>query len=1251
MNPLFRPLFTLACMIFTVGPHAYAEVVTAHLSSATDAPVAAAGYIATGNSVDLSLDFAPATGATLTVVNNTALAFIEGTFDNLPQGQEVELAFGGRTYGFVANYYGGTGNDLVLQWAGVRLVAWGNNNGGQLGNKTSPIVSREPVAVTGTGVLKGRTVIAVSMGQSHSLALCSDGTLASWGSNGFGQLGNGRIYSPPTLEPAAVLMTGALAGKRVVAVCAAQTHSVVLCSDGTVVSWGHEYLGPNNYGARLVPVALDTTGVLAGKTVVSIVAGAFDHLALCSDGTLVGWGVNYAGILGNQSDIGSAVPVAVNMIGALAGKSVTAISMGHYHALIQCTDGTVATWGENTFGMLNTEPGIPNNIPAAVLMRGALAGKTITTLAGGRYHTLALCSDGTLAAWGRNDSGQLGDGSFTTSSVPVEVRRDGVLAGKTIVNISAGLYQSQALCSDGTVVTWGKNQQGSLGNGSYSDSNVPVAVSTALLAPGERFAAATTTSSAEHAIALVAVASPKIKVTGQGYPILSGHFPLSQTVNIMGEQVTYTFSIANTGAPFLRLTGPQTVVLSGEDAEDFEVTVQPASAIAPGDSTRFAITFDPSLLGRRTATVTIASNDPGTPLSTFDISGTGVVPARLVPTITFNPPAFLYVSQMPYTWRAVTSSGQRAQFSFQFFEPHYDGDFHQVGDTLSIGIPGTVKVHAYLDFTERYWGAVTPVHTLTIRADPTTLTLIDLNQVYDGLPKPAATLGSATPSTITYKVGTAYGPQAPTNAGTYPVKAVAGGKTVTGTLVIVKAPLYVTPDDRHKFAGQANPGRTVSYSGFVNGETAAVLTKTPALKTTATTNSIGGAYPIIASGAAAANYVFIYRQGYLVVDSHAGAYEALLVDGNHLPVGKLTVTVAATSKTFTARLITADLVTPAFTGSLTTASNGQATGKATTNATANGITLPWGLDFTLSPLGKMTASVTRLAAPFGSASDGQRLSTKPVLLAGAHTAVLEPATPAGASVPGGAGWATVNAGSTGVLTFAGRLGDGTAFTTSLNADRLSDPGYRMFLQPYAKPRVQSFLAGTFALEHQPDITDLERFFRRYVPQQAMTWKKTGLPADDSYRSGFGPVSTVLILYPWLPPTAATKTKPAIPLTDRVRILDNTFAVRHSPTGSASQADLPTLLKISPAHAVSVLAPVTVPANKTKWKILTLVPNTGTFTGSFELVDGTLKRTVTFSGVLRQGLLSGDSLLGDGHYLLPPVTGTEKTTGEILFIWP
>ncbi len=107
---------------------------TATFNAPTDVPLTTGGFTATGSTVNFSLNFAPLTGTNLTVVNNTSLGFINGTFSNLAQGQLVTLNFGGTLYTFVANYYGGTGNDLVLQWASQRPVAMGTGSDGQLGN-------------------------------------------------------------------------------------------------------------------------------------------------------------------------------------------------------------------------------------------------------------------------------------------------------------------------------------------------------------------------------------------------------------------------------------------------------------------------------------------------------------------------------------------------------------------------------------------------------------------------------------------------------------------------------------------------------------------------------------------------------------------------------------------------------------------------------------------------------------------------------------------------------------------------------------------------------------------------------------------------------------------------------------------------------------------------------------------------------------------------------------------------------------
>ena len=353
-----------------------------------------------------------------------------------------------------------------LGWAGSRALAWGFNGYGGLGDNST--TSRDvAVPVTATGVLEGKTVVAMATGYAHSLALCSDGTLATWGFNGNGELGNNSTTD--SLVPVAVRTLGTvLAGKSVVAIAAGGYHNLVLCSDGTLAAWGLNYegqLGNDTTVSSLVPVAVRTVGTpLAGKTVVAIAAGTYHNLALCSDGTLVAWGYNYYGQLGNGSTDtdapwGSAAPVKVsNSWTALTGKTVTAIAAGERHSLALCSDGTVAAWGRNRNGQLGDGTIVDRNEPVAVTLVGTpLAGKTITSIGAGGFHSLALCSDGTLATWGRNYESQLGDGTTTAvepfgRTAPVTVQTTGTpLAGKTVVSLAASANNSYALCSDGTL--------------------------------------------------------------------------------------------------------------------------------------------------------------------------------------------------------------------------------------------------------------------------------------------------------------------------------------------------------------------------------------------------------------------------------------------------------------------------------------------------------------------------------------------------------------------------------------------------------------------------------------------------------------------------------------------------------------------------------------------------------------------------------------------------------------------------------
>jgi len=368
---------------------------------------------------------------------------------------------------------------VVVHRPATQLVAaWGLNSSGQVGDGTV-VNSSSPASVDASGVLAGKTVVAVAAGQYHSLALCSDGTIGAWGQNSvlYGQLGNGG--STNSSVPVVVSQDGVLAGKNVTVISAGYVHNLALCSDGTLAAWGSNAngkLGTGGNATSKVPVAVVQSGVLAGKTVVAVSAGYQHSMALCSDGSIAAWGLNVYGQLGNNSTVSSNVPVLVDQGGALAGKRVISIYAGFYYSMALCSDGSAVAWGQNTYGQLGTGSTVNSSVPVAVISSGALAGKSVSAISAGQYHSMALCTDGSIFAWGQNTNGKLGNGNSATSSVPVAVNQSGVLAGKVVVAVAAGSSHSTALCSDGTIAGWGLNSYGQLGEGSTTSSLVPVMV-------------------------------------------------------------------------------------------------------------------------------------------------------------------------------------------------------------------------------------------------------------------------------------------------------------------------------------------------------------------------------------------------------------------------------------------------------------------------------------------------------------------------------------------------------------------------------------------------------------------------------------------------------------------------------------------------------------------------------------------------------------------------------------------------------
>ena len=519
--------------------------VTASYSASSDIPVYATGFTATGATFNASLNFAPAVGTALRVVNNIGPDPILGTFNNLAQGQLVTMTYESVVYRFVANYFGGTGNDLVLEWANARPVAWGVGTSGQLGENSSSNRS-SPVGVITTGVLNGKVLRSVATGGTHSLAVAVDGTVAAWGNNASGQLG---LTGGNRTSPIAVT-SGVLPGKSVISVSAGSNHSIALCSDGSLVSWGSNSSGQLGTGSNVsstAAVQVDGSSGLAGKKVARVAAGGSHNLALCGDGTLVAWGSNTDGQTGiNLPPSYLLSPRIVPGTGALAGKTVVAIAAGEAHSLALCSDGTIAAWGSNAYKQLGVNTPSYTVQPVAVNATGVLAGKVVTAITAGARFSLALCSDGTIVSWGENTDGQLGIGTTGFSSSPVAVTSNGVLAGKTVVAISAGVSHSVARCADGTIATWGLGASGRLGNASFATRTTPVLVNSASLAPGELFSNAVSGSLSGHNLGSVAYPPSPGLSTFAAANVTESSATLAGSANAAGGSATITFDYGTT---------------------------------------------------------------------------------------------------------------------------------------------------------------------------------------------------------------------------------------------------------------------------------------------------------------------------------------------------------------------------------------------------------------------------------------------------------------------------------------------------------------------------------------------------------------------------------------------------------------------------------------------------------------------------------------------------------------------------------
>jgi alpha-tubulin suppressor-like RCC1 family protein len=349
-------------------------------------------------------------------------------------------------------------------FTGATKVSFGATSAASFTVISATWISAVSPAGTGTVNVTVTTVGGTSAtGSADQFVYRSGGTSLGWGDNSGGELGDGTRTGPETCgeEACSRIPVAASGPVSATAVSAGLSHSLALLSAGTVMSWGENASGELGNGTNTssdVPVKVSTI-----TTATAVSAGDEYSLALLKSGGVDSWGYNGSGQLGNGTTTSSNVPVAVSGI-----TEATAISAGETHGLALLKNGSVMAWGTNASGQLGNGTTTSSDVPVKV----SNISEAVAVSAGYEF-SLAVLKNGTVEAWGYNGAGQLGNGTTTNSDVPVAVS-----SLSEAVSVAAGSAHALALLKGGTVKSWGANQSGQLGNDTCCEhSTVPVKVS------------------------------------------------------------------------------------------------------------------------------------------------------------------------------------------------------------------------------------------------------------------------------------------------------------------------------------------------------------------------------------------------------------------------------------------------------------------------------------------------------------------------------------------------------------------------------------------------------------------------------------------------------------------------------------------------------------------------------------------------------------------------------------------------------
>jgi alpha-tubulin suppressor-like RCC1 family protein len=345
------------------------------------------------------------------------------------------------------------------------LWGWGLSNNGQLTNT----MYNNP---TPFQLSTATDWVRVSAGGYNTIGIKSNGTLWATGSNEYGGLGiNSSIGQISNLQQIGTATNW-------LKVSSANFHSVALKTDGSIWAWGQNdtYQTGNNVCCvnQLSPVQV---GTATDWVYIETGNDASCSFAIKSNGTLWGWGLNLAGLLGPSNVSNRKIPTQLN-----TDTDWASITVGGAHALALKTNGTLWSWGNGGSGQTGDGLG-PTQFRSIPIQTGT---DTWISVSGGFRSSFGVKSNGTLWAWGQNTYGELGLGNTIDQAFPAQI---GTATNwvKVITTSVSGLQATLAIKSDGTVWGWGDNSAGQLGNGTNTNQLTPVQLTNLCVLENENF--------------------------------------------------------------------------------------------------------------------------------------------------------------------------------------------------------------------------------------------------------------------------------------------------------------------------------------------------------------------------------------------------------------------------------------------------------------------------------------------------------------------------------------------------------------------------------------------------------------------------------------------------------------------------------------------------------------------------------------------------------------------------------------------